>query len=167
MIRQLGSHRGKQVIYGFDRFLLPEIDDYLRAFSKYGVAMQACSFDDNHYLLSAQKVCERVRGRKDRVGILACSTGIGMSIAANKFRGIYAARCLTVEDAVLAREINNANVLCLATRTGRALNEEIMDAFMDTPYTGRKLEQLEYISVLELESDPAPVQLPAVRIKSA
>ena len=46
---------------------------------------------------------------------------MGMSIAANKFRGVYAARCLSVEDAELARTINNANVLCLAARTGREI----------------------------------------------
>ena len=45
---------------------------------------------------------------------------MGMSIAANKFRGIYAARCTTVEDAELARTINNANVLCLAAKHGFA-----------------------------------------------
>ena len=85
-----------------------------------------------------------------------CSTGMGMSIAANKFRGVYAARCLTEEDASLSRSINNANVLCLAVRSGLAANQQIIDAFMNTPYDGRKLEQLEYITCLELESDPAP-----------
>ena len=56
----------------------------------------------------------------------------------------------------MARQINNANVLCLASKAGLALNEEIVDKFITTPYEGRKLEQLEYISCLELESDPAP-----------
>jgi ribose 5-phosphate isomerase B len=79
-----------------------------------------------------------------------------MSIAANKFRGIYAARCLTVEDAELARQINNANVLCLAARTGLVMNEAIVHAFMITPYEGRKLEQLSYISELEMKAmEPA------------
>lgn len=51
----------------------------------------------------------------DAFGILICGTGIGMSIAANKFHGVRAARCLTVEDVRLARAHNNANVLCLAS----------------------------------------------------
>ena len=157
MIRQLGTHRGKQVVFGFDRHLLPELEDYTRALSKYGIPSRAVNMDDPYYLTSAQRVCERVRGRTDAVGVLVCSNGMGMSIAANKFRGIYAARCMTVEDAQMARTINNANVVCLATRTTCALNEHILDAFMNTPYDGRKLEQLEYVACLELESDPPAV----------
>ena len=90
---------------------------------------------------------------------------MGMSIAANKFRSIYAARCVTVEDAELARSINNANVLCFASMSGMAVNAKIIDAFMRTPYDGRKLEQLEYITQLELESLPGatvPNRVPPV-----
>lgn len=155
MIRQLGAHRGKQVVFGFDRYVLAELYEYTQVLSKFGIPLPAVNVEDPHYLTSAQRVCERVRGRADHVGVLVCSTGLGMSIAANKFRGIYAARCITVEDAVLARTVNNANVLCLGSRSTLAVNEGIIDAFMNTPYEGRKLEQLEYISCLELESDPA------------
>jgi ribose 5-phosphate isomerase B len=156
-IRQLGSHAGKHLVFGYDRYLLPELDDYVRVLSQYGIPMPAVHMDSPHYLTSAQRVCERVRGRADSVGILICSTGMGMSIAANKFRGIYAARCLTAEDAELARQINNANVLCLASRTGLRDNAKIVDSFMTTRFEGRKLEQLEYITCMELESDPPPV----------
>jgi ribose 5-phosphate isomerase B len=168
-IRQLGTHRGKHVVFGFDRYLLPELDDYTRVLSSYGIPMPAVNLDNPHYLTSAQRVCERVKDRPDHMGVLICSTGMGMSIAANKFRGVYAARCLTVEDAQLARTINNANVLCLASKSGLAVNERIIDAFMNTPFEGRKLDQLEYISCLELESDPAPVLSVgrAIHIKSA
>ena len=77
---------------------------------------------------------------------------MGMSIAANKFRGIYAARCTSVDDAELARTINNANVLCLAAKNGFAANAAIIEAFIRTPYTGRKLEELEYITEIEAAS---------------
>lgn len=166
MIRQLGSHLGKQVIFGYDRHLLPELDAYVRVLSKYGIPLPAVNIEEPHYLTSAQRVCERVQDRRDAVGILICSTGIGMAIAANKFRGIYAARCLTVEDATLSRQINNANVIALASRAGLAQNEQIIDAFMTTPYEGRKLEQLEYITCLELESDPTPLALARGRLHS-
>jgi len=156
VIRQLGKHRGKHVVFGYDRYLLPELEDYVRVLAQYGIPMPAVSHDSLHYLTSAQRVCERVRGRADSVGVLFCSTGMGMSIAANKFRGVYAARCLTVEDATMSRQINNANVLCLAQRAGLAENQKIIDAFMSTAFEGRKLEQLEYITCMELESDPAP-----------
>jgi ribose 5-phosphate isomerase B len=156
IIRQLGPHLGKHVVFGYDRYILPELDEYVRILSQYGIAVPAVNQDELHYLTSAQRVCERVRGKRDHVGVLVCSTGMGMSIAANKFRGVYAARCLSREDAELARRINNANVLCLAVRTGRAANEAIVDAFMRTAYEGRNLDQLEYVTCMELETDPAP-----------
>ncbi len=167
VIRQLGSHRGKHVVFGYDRYLLPELDAYVRVLAQYGIPMPAVSSDNLHYLTSAQRVCERVRGHADAVGVLFCSTGMGMSIAANKFRGVYAARCLNTEDAELSRQINNANVLCLATRTGVQENTRIIDRFMSTAFEGRKLEQLEYITCMELESDPAPISTVRVRSRSA
>ncbi|RMH37709.1 MAG: RpiB/LacA/LacB family sugar-phosphate isomerase [Deltaproteobacteria bacterium] len=118
-----------------------------------------------HYLTSARAVCERVQGAADAVGVLCCGTGMGMSIAANKFRGIYAARCVSAEDAEMARIINNANVLCLAASAGLAVNAQIIDAFMRTPFEGRKIEQLEHLCDFELEARPAPlsdVRVPAV-----
>lgn len=156
MIRQLGAHRGKQIIFGFDRAAVPELDSYLCALGKYGIPLPAVNLDHPHFLTSAQRVCERVRGRKEYVGILVCATGLGMSIAANKFRGIYAARCLSEKDAMTARANYNANVLCLATQSTISLNERIIDTFMTAPYEGHMLEQLEYIACMELESDPVP-----------
>ena len=157
MIRQLGTHEGKDVVFGFDRYLEPELGDYLEVLSHYGPVVQAVDNDQLHYLSSAQRVCERVQHDAGAVGVLSCGTGMGMSIAANKFRSIYAARCVTVEDAKMARSINNANVLCIASINGMALNAQIIDEFMRTPFEGRKLEQLEYIAQFELEVNPAPV----------
>jgi ribose 5-phosphate isomerase B len=167
MITQLGSHVGKQIVFGHDRYLEPELDGYVQAFSKYGIPVRAVAPEALHYLTSAERVCRRIQGRTDQVGILVCSTGMGMSIAANKFRGVYAARCLTVEDASLARVINNANVLCLAVRSGLAANEEILDAFMTTAYEGRKLEQLTYLSELEAEFNFPSIVVPRGKAKSA
>jgi RpiB/LacA/LacB family sugar-phosphate isomerase len=161
-IRKLGNHLGKQVVFGYDRYLTPELDDYIRVLGQYGIAVPAVSQDDLHYLTSAQRVCERVRARTDRVGVLVCATGMGMSIAANKFRGIYAARCVTSEDARLARIINNVNVVCLAAGTGVRENERIVDAFMRTPFEGRKLEKLQTITRMELESGPTSAVLSRV-----
>ena len=156
MIRQLGAHEGKEVVFGFDRYLEPELGDYLEVLSHYGAVVLEVDAQELHYLSSAQRVCERVQGSPSAVGVLSCGTGMGMSIAANKFRSIYAARCVTVEDAKLARSINNANVLCIASISGMALNAQIIDEFMRTPFEGRKLEQLEYIAQFELDASPAP-----------
>jgi len=162
MIGQLGSHRGKQIVFGFDRHGLPELDAYTRVFANYGIPVPAVVTNKLHYLTSAERTCQWVAGRTDRVGILLCSTGVGMSIAANKFRGIYAARCLTVEDAELAREINNSNMLCIAVRTGFELNGQIVDAFMTTPYDGRKLDQLSYIVDIELKATLKATEMSSV-----
>jgi ribose 5-phosphate isomerase B len=78
---------------------------------------------------------------------------MGMSIAANKFKGIYAARCLSAEDAEMCRTINNANVLCLGAKFGLLANKDMITAFVSAPYTGRKLEELEYITRFEGVSD--------------
>jgi ribose 5-phosphate isomerase B len=105
-----------------------------------------------HYLSSAELACREVQDEPNSFGILICGTGMGMSIAANKFRGIYAARCTSVDDAEAARTINNANMLCLAAKMGFAHNAQIVDAFIRTPYTGRKLDELEYITEIESTS---------------
>ena len=156
MIRQLGAHSGKQIIFGFDRYILPELDLYLDVLGKLGDVHVAVDHDALHYLSSAEMVCSRIQDRADHVGVLCCGTGMGMSIAANKFRSVYATRCLSVEDALAARRINNSNALCIASKSGFAENAEIITTFMTAAFEGRKLEQLEYITELELESQPAP-----------
>ena len=152
MIRRLGSHRGSRILFGYDRYLVPELSVYLETLQGLGEVVETVD-SPLHYLTSAERLCRELR--QDDVGILVCGTGIGMSIAANKFRGVYAARCLTVEDAELSRTINNANVLCLSANRGFALNRAMIHAFVQTPYTGRKLEELEYIVELEAATAPA------------
>lgn len=157
MIRRLGSHMGRRIVFGYDRYLLPELPSYLELLRDYGPVVEAVDADNLHYLSSAQLVCEALQAdEEESFGILCCGTGMGMSIAANKFRGIYAARCISADDAEMARSINNANVLCIATKCGFAENRAIVDAFVRTTYTGRKLEQLETIARFELEANPAP-----------
>src|SRR4029078_8330586 len=142
MIDQLGAHVGKRIVFGYDRHLLPELDAYVAALAGHGMVVTDTDPERLHYLSAAERVCRRVRERPDAVGVLACMTGIGVSIAANKFGGVYAARCLSVPDAQMARTINNANVLCLAVSSGAERNAAIIDAFMRTPYRGRKLDEL-------------------------
>lgn len=70
------------------------------------------------------------------LGILVCGTGIGMAIAANKVRGIYAARCEECFSARMAREHNAANVLTMGGRTiGPGLAGEVVQAFLTTTPT--------------------------------
>jgi len=152
MIEQLGAHVGKRIVFGYDRHVLPEVSEYVAQLAAYGIVVTDTDPQRLHYLSSAERVCRRVRERSDAVGVLACMTGIGVSIAANKFGGVYAARCLSVADAEMARAINNANVLCLAVTSGTALNAAIIDAFMRTPYQGRKLDELAGIRRFERQT---------------
>ncbi|MDD4201034.1 MAG: ribose 5-phosphate isomerase B [Eubacteriales bacterium] len=76
------------------------------------------------------------RGKAER-GIVCCGTGIGISIAANKIKGIRCALCTSVEMATLTRQHNNANMLALGGRTtDPQLALEIVDAFLDTEFEG-------------------------------
>ena len=157
MIRRLGALRGKRIIFGYDRYLLPDLEDYRASLAPHGVVMEMVDTGHIHYLSSAEMVCRAVQADSESFGVLCCGTGMGMSIAANKFESIYAARCTSAEDAEAARQINNANVLCIASKLGLATNRAIIDAFALTPYTGRKLDELEYITQFE-RSIPAPPQ---------
>jgi ribose 5-phosphate isomerase B len=149
VIDELGVHCGKEIVFGYDRHLAPELAEYQRVLAGYGPVVSAVADGHLHYLTSAERVCRRLQAVSGGVGVLVCRTGMGMSIAANKFEGIYAVRCLSVQDACDARTVNNANVLCLALTTTLALNQAIIDAFMITPYRGRKLDELVYLLQLE------------------
>ena len=88
------------------------------------------------------KVCQKVISGEANMGILVCYTGIGMSMAANKFKGIRAALVSLPEDAVLTREHNNANVLCLSGKnTSELVGKEIVEKFINTSFLGGRHER--------------------------
>lgn len=83
---------------------------------------------------AAAEVAKRVQRGEADFGILVCGTGIGMAMTANKFKGIRAATCWSVESAKLAREHNHANILCIGARLIEPdLALQILDAFHETP----------------------------------
>ncbi|HIP13298.1 MAG TPA: ribose 5-phosphate isomerase B [Arcobacter sp.] len=90
----------------------------------------------------AAKVCETVLENKDTKGILICGTGLGMSMAANKFDGIRAALCHNTFSAQMAREHNDANILCLGERvSGYGMVEAIVDAWDKSEFQGGRHSQ--------------------------
>ncbi len=99
----------------------------------------------------AAKAARAVQQGECTYGILFCGTGVGVSIAANKLRGIRAACCTDCYTAAMAREHNDANVLALGTRvTGPGLAMRIIEVFVQTPFAGgRHLARLEKIRILE------------------
>lgn len=91
------------------------------------------------YPVFANRVCENIQNGVCDLGILICGTGIGMSMAANKHRGIRAAVCSDTFSARATRLHNNANVLCFGERVvGYGLACELLDAFLDTAFEGGK-----------------------------
>ena len=99
----------------------------------------------------AKPVCEAVMDRTADKGILICGTGIGISIAANKHKGIRAALCGDVYSAKMTKVHNNANVICLGGRvTGRELAFMIVDAWLNAEYEGgRHQARIDKIHAIE------------------
>jgi ribose 5-phosphate isomerase B len=90
----------------------------------------------------AEKVARAVAaGEVDR-GILVCSTGVGMSIAANKVKGVRAALAYNTEEVGLTRSHNDANVLAFGAKyTGLEQAKEMVQAFLETPFDGGRHER--------------------------
>ncbi|MDD5789297.1 MAG: ribose 5-phosphate isomerase B [Spirochaetia bacterium] len=93
--------------------------------------------DSVDYPVFADKVCDCVASGKAAFGILICGTGIGMSMASNKHKGIRAALCTDLVMAEYTRLHNNANVLCLGARIiACEMAEMIADKFLETEFEG-------------------------------
>ena len=107
--------------------------------------------DTDDYVDFAKEVAENVVKDKGSRGILICRTGIGMSIAANKIKGIRAARCVSDEDAYLTRFDNDANVLCLSYDDNYNTLLDVINVFLNTKKSDeeRHIRRVNKISALE------------------
>jgi RpiB/LacA/LacB family sugar-phosphate isomerase len=87
-------------------------------------------------------------------GILVCGTGIGMSIVANKFRGVRAALANDLYSSRCSREHTDANILVIGARiVGKELAKEIVQVWLETPFAGgRHKKRLDKIETLEKEN---------------
>jgi ribose 5-phosphate isomerase B len=106
------------------------------------------SEDSVDYPDFAHQVARRVTEKSADVGILFCGSGNGVAIAANKHKNVRAALCWTAEIARLARQHNDANVLCIPSRYVSAKEaDDIVMAFLDTEFEGgrhsRRVEKIE------------------------
>ncbi len=109
------------------------------------------SEESTDYPLYAERVARYIQDGKAERGILICGTGIGMSISANKFRGVRASLCTNEYMARMSRRHNNANVLCLGSRVvGEDLALSIVSAWLDEEFEGgRHLKRLTIIEEWE------------------
>jgi len=98
----------------------------------------------------AKSVAEAVMGGDYKYGILICDTGVGMSIAANKVKGIHAALCHDAFSACRARQHNNANILCIGAREKQNTVRDIVTAFLTSEFEGgRHQRRLDKITAIE------------------
>tara|TARA_B100001964_G_C13927709_1_gene463060 strand:+ start:116 stop:547 length:432 start_codon:yes stop_codon:yes gene_type:complete len=97
----------------------------------------------------AHSVSKMVASNAADKGILLCGSGIGISIAANKVKGIRAALCTSPEHAMMSRKHNDANILALGSRmTNYELIEEIIDVWLNTSFEGgRHLDRINMIEI--------------------
>ncbi len=110
--------------------------------------------DGTDYPDIAKVVCKRVLDGGAKYGILLCGTGIGISISANKIKGIRAALCGDYYSAKYTRLHNDANVLCMGGRvTGVGPAIEMVDVFLNTEFEGgRHANRINKIKLLEDEN---------------
>ena len=129
--------------------LMQEVIKYLEEhgleYKNYGTySTDSCDYPDY-----AKKVAEAILVGECEKGILICGTGIGISITANKFKGIRAALCSDCFSAEATRLHNNANILAMGGRVvGPGLAVKIVDTFLNTPFSEeerhiRRIKQIE------------------------
>ncbi len=116
--------------------LKPELLKYLDS-NGFEYVDLGCSGEPVDYPDIAKAVCEKVLENEENRGILLCGTGIGISIAANKIKGIRAALCADWYSAKYTRLHNDANVICMGGRTtGAGSAAEMLDVFLHTEFMG-------------------------------
>lgn len=119
--------------YEYKQIIMQHLADRNIQYRDFGTdSPESCDYPD-----FAQPVAKAVAAGEFEKGILICGTGIGMSIAANKVKGIRAAVCGDSFSVRATREHNDANILCLGARViSEAKALEITDIFLDTPFSG-------------------------------
>lgn len=135
-----GGYRYKQTLLAYLKEKGYEVED-VGCFDE-----NSCDYPDY-----ALPVAKAVAEKRADFGILICGTGIGMSIAANKVKGIRASLCHDVFSAKATRHHNDSNILCMGARViGEGLMLEIVEAYLSSSFDGGRHEKrVEKISQIE------------------
>ena len=154
MNNQVNIH--KRIAIGSDHVGYPLKDEIKKYLEELGYACQdfgAHSAERTDYPLFAKDVTSAISSQQADLGILICGTGVGMSITANKVKGIRAVVCSEPYSAMLSRQHNNTNVLALGSRViGPELARMIVKAWLEAEFEGgRHASRLEIISQIEAE----------------
>lgn len=150
----LGSdHRGAEAV----KFLRPRLESEGHEITVFGECSgKSCDYPDQAYT-----VAKAVSDGAADMGILICGTGIGMSIAANKVRGVRAALVSDELTAEMSRAHNDANVLCVSgDLIGQRLIERIVEIWLRTPFEGgRHARRVAKIMAIERGENPSEVEV--------
>lgn len=147
MILALGSDHGG---YELKEEIKKHLDARGVAYKDFGCHSMA-SVD---YPVVAAEVARAVVGGDCERGLLFCGTGIGISIAANKVKGVRAACCSDYFSAKYTRLHNDANILCMGGRVvGAGLAAELVDVFLDTEFEGGERHQRRVDLISKIESE--------------
>ncbi len=111
------------------------------------------SADSCDYAVYAEKTARAVVDGECELGLLFCGTGVGISIAANKVKGVRACCCSDLFSAEMTRLHNNANILCLGGRVVTVEKaKELVDIFLDTPFSGEERHQRRIDQITAIEN---------------
>lgn len=140
--------------FGCDRAGRPLLDELIGHARSLGHICQDVGVlegDANDYPLFAERAAKLVQAKNCDFGILVCGTGIGVSLAANKMKGIRCAVCSECYSARMTRAHNDANMLAIGARTvGPELAKAVLSAFLETPFDGgRHQARVDMIARLE------------------
>lgn len=146
----------KKIVIGCDHGGLELKNEIIVHLNKRGIEVTdvgTYTSDSCNYPDYARALCKKIQSGDFERGILVCGTGIGMSMAANKFKGIRAACCSDTFSARMTRMHNNANVLCLGGRViGAGLACDMADLFVDTAFEGGR-HQARVDMVMDIEKE--------------
>ena len=140
------------IALGCDHGGFPLMQEVISYLDKQGLEYEnfgTYSTESCDYPIFAKKVAQAVQEGKCDKGILICGTGIGISITANKLKGIRAALCHDCFSAKATREHNDANILAMGARVvGPGLAIDIVENFLNTPFSGderhvRRIQMIE------------------------
>ena len=142
----LGSdHAGLEL----KKAIMAHLDENNVAYKDYGTYTP----DSCDYAVYAEKTARAVASGECEKGLLFCGTGVGISIAANKVRGIRAACCSDAFSAEMTRLHNDANILCLG---GRVVSKEkaieLVDIFLNTEFSGEERHSRRIAQITDLEN---------------
>ena len=117
-----------------------------------------CVIPGDDYPDYAERVAEAIRGGRAERAVLICGSGVGASVAANKFTGIRAALCHDTFSARQGVEVDSMNVLCLGARVvGPSLAEELVRAFLKARFSGAERHLRRLAKILGFEKQPSRV----------